>query len=40
MQLATDPLGPLPETMKSEDAAAMTVVANILMNLDEMFLKR
>lgn len=40
MKLATDPLGPLPEGITTQDAAAMTVVANVLLNLDEMFLKR
>ena len=34
------PLGKLPEGMVPLDAAAMTVVANVLLNLDEMFLKR
>lgn len=40
MKLATDPLGPLPESLNAADAAAMTVVCNVLLNLDEMFLKR
>lgn len=40
MQLATDPLGALPADMDPVDAAAMTVVCNVLLNLDEMFLKR
>jgi len=40
MKLATDPLGPLPDGLIAVDAAAMTVVANVLLNLDEMFLKR
>ena len=40
MQLATVPLGTLPEGMEATDAAAMTVVCNVLLNLDEMFLKR
>lgn len=40
MQLATDPLGPLPESITANEAASMTVVANVLLNLDEMFLKR
>ena len=38
--LATEPLGMLPDGMDATDAAAMTVVANVLLNLDEMFLKR
>lgn len=40
MSLATEPLGPLPEGVDVVDAAAMTVVCNVLLNLDEMFLKR
>lgn len=40
MKLATDPLGPLPGRLSPVDAAAMTVVGNVLLNLDEMFLKR
>lgn len=39
-KLATEPLGPLPPELKPIPAAAMTVVCNILLNLDEMFLKR
>lgn len=39
-QLATEPLGMLPKEMSVMDAAAMTVVGNVLLNLDEMFLKR
>ena len=39
-QLATNPLGDLPDGLNAVDAAAMTVVANVLLNLDEMFLKR
>ena len=39
-KLATDPLGPLPDGMNPVSAAAMTVVSNVLLNLDEMFLKR
>ena len=39
-RLATDPLGLLPDGMLAPDAAAMTVVSNVLLNLDEMFLKR
>lgn len=39
-QLATEPLGPLPDKLKPIPAAAMTVVCNVLLNLDEMFLKR
>ncbi|HRA89773.1 MAG TPA: DUF1553 domain-containing protein, partial [Planctomycetaceae bacterium] len=39
-KLATDPLGTLPEGMDTINAAAMTVVCNVLLNVDEMFLKR
>jgi hypothetical protein len=39
-QLATDPLGPLPADMDAVDLAAWTVVANVLLNLDEMVSKR
>ena len=39
-KLATDPIGELPEGIDTLDAAAMTVVCNVLLNLDEMFLKR
>lgn len=40
VKLATDPLGPLPEGTDPVQAAAMTVVSNVLLNLDELFLKR
>jgi mono/diheme cytochrome c family protein len=40
VKLATVPLGELPPHMKAIDAAAMTVVGNVLLNLDEMVLKR
>ena len=40
VQLATLPLGPLPEGTDAVQAAAGTVVANDLLNLDEMMLKR
>lgn len=40
LSLATIPLGPLPDGIDAVDAAAMTVVCNVLLNLDEMFLKR
>lgn len=39
-QLATKPLGALPDGFDVTDTAAMTVVANVMLNLDEMFLKR
>ena len=38
-QLATDPLGPLPEGLEPSDAAAWTVVANVLLNLDAVLAK-
>jgi mono/diheme cytochrome c family protein len=40
VKLATVPLGKLPPKIDATDAAAMTMVANVLLNLDEMFLKR
>ena len=39
-QMATMPLGPLPEGGNTIDFAAWTVVANVILNLDEMFMKR
>jgi hypothetical protein len=39
-QMATDPLGPIPDGSSAVDLAAWTVVGNVLLNLDEMFLKR
>jgi hypothetical protein len=38
-KLATDPLGPLPEGMNSAEAAAWTVVANVLLNLDGVLMR-
>jgi hypothetical protein len=38
--MATDPLGPLPAGMKPEQLAAWTIVGNVILNLDEMFMKR
>jgi hypothetical protein len=38
--LATEPLGPVPAGMDAADLGAWTVVGNVLLNLDEMFLKR
>lgn len=38
--LATNPLGPLPAGLDAQELASWTVVANVLLNLDEMFLKR
>jgi len=37
--LATDPLGPLPAGMDAAEAAAWTVVANVLLNLDGVMTK-
>jgi hypothetical protein len=39
-QFATNPLGPLPVGVDAVDAAAWTTVASVLLNLDEMFMKR
>ena len=39
-QLATVPLGALPEGTDPVDLAAWTAVGNVLLNLDEMFMKR
>jgi hypothetical protein len=38
--LATDPLGPLPEGADAVELAAWTLVSNVLLNLDEVFMKR
>ena len=38
-QIATDPLGPLPPGADAADLAAWTVVANVLLNLDEFLMK-
>lgn len=38
-QLATDPLGPLPEDLNAVEAAAWTAVANVLLNLDGVLTK-
>jgi hypothetical protein len=38
-KLATDPLGPLPNGMDAAEAAAWTVVANVLLNLDGVLMK-
>ena len=40
MAIATVPLGPVPDGMAVVDLAAWTVVGNVLLNLDEMFMKR
>src|SRR5262249_15009369 len=36
-EMATQPLGPLPQGMDAVDLAAWTVIANVMLNLDEMF---
>jgi hypothetical protein len=40
MRLATDPIGPLPGGLDPVDAAAMTAVANVILNLDEVLMTR
>ena len=40
VDMASDPIGPVPEGGDVAEYAAWTVVANALLNLDEMFLKR
>lgn len=40
LAMATDPLGPLEDGESADELAAWTVVANVLLNLDEIFLKR
>ena len=39
-KLATDPLGPAPAGMNLAELAAWTVVANVLLNMDETLMKR
>jgi hypothetical protein len=39
-QLATMPIGPVPAGMDATELAAWTVVANVLLNLDETLMKR
>jgi hypothetical protein len=39
LKLATEPLGALPENCKASEAAAYTVVANVLLNLDSFLTK-
>lgn len=38
--LATDPIGPLPKGSDAADLAAWTTVCNVLLNLDEMLMRR
>jgi hypothetical protein len=40
VKLATNPLGDLPPGVDAVEAASMTAVCNVLLNLDEIFLKR
>jgi hypothetical protein len=40
VKMATDPLGAAPGGSDVVELAAWTVVGNVLLNLDEMFLKR
>lgn len=40
LEMATLPIGPAPEGVDVSDLAAWTVVGNVLLNLDELFLKR
>jgi mono/diheme cytochrome c family protein len=39
-RLATDPLGPAPEGVDVPELAAWTVVANVILNLDECLMRR
>jgi hypothetical protein len=39
LELATEPLGPLPAGMDASEAAAWTVVANVLLNMDGVLTK-
>ena len=39
-QMATDPLGALPDDADPAEFAAWTVVGNVILNLDEIFMKR
>ncbi|HEX7899082.1 MAG TPA: DUF1553 domain-containing protein [Planctomycetota bacterium] len=39
-EMATNPLGPAPAGMDVAELAAWTVVGNVLLNLDEVFMKR
>jgi len=39
-KMATDPIGPAPKDSNLADLAALTVAGNIMLNLDEMMMKR
>jgi hypothetical protein len=38
-KMSTKPLGPLPPTQKAPEMAALTNVANVILNLDEFLTK-
>jgi len=38
--MATDPLGPAPKDADLADSASLTVAANVLLNHDEILMKR
>jgi hypothetical protein len=38
--MATDPLGDLPDGADAVEHAAWTVVGNVILNLDELLMKR
>ena len=40
LEMATNPIGPLPTGARADDLAALTVVGNVLLNLDETLMKR
>ncbi|MCI0464209.1 MAG: PSD1 and planctomycete cytochrome C domain-containing protein [Gemmataceae bacterium] len=40
VEMATQPLGPVPPGLDAADLAAWTIVGNVLLNLDEMFARR
>ena len=39
-RIAEEPLGPVPDRKQLSAYAAWTVVANVILNLDEIFMKR
>jgi mono/diheme cytochrome c family protein len=39
-KMATEPIGPAPKDVNIADLAAFTVVGNVLLNLDELFMRR
>ena len=36
---STDPLGPLPDGMKAAEAAAWTIIASVLLNMDSFLVR-